>query len=98
MTVYALAQLRITDRAAYDRYRAKFPAVFSQFGGRVLAADEGPQVIEGTWDRHKAVLMEFPDEAAFRAFAVSPEYQEISRDRLAGSEAVVLLIQGLPRS
>jgi len=98
MTVYALAQLRITDRVAYDRYRAKFPAVFSRFGGRVLAADERPQVVEGDWDRHKAVLMEFPDEAAFRAFADSPEYQEISRDRVAGSEAVVLLLQGLTAS
>ncbi len=29
MTVYAIAQLRFTDRAAYDRYQARFAEVFA---------------------------------------------------------------------
>jgi uncharacterized protein (DUF1330 family) len=40
------------------------------------------------------VLMSFPDEAAFRAWADSPAYRDISRDRLAGAEAVVVLARG----
>jgi uncharacterized protein (DUF1330 family) len=39
--------------------------------------------------------MSFPDEAAFRAWADSPDYLEISRDRKAGAEGIVLLAQGL---
>lgn len=95
MTVYCIAQLRFTDRAAYDRYQAAFMPVFQKFKGRLLAADEAPQVVEGQWDREKLVMMSFPDEAAYRAWAESPEYLEIARDRHAGSEAVVLLVQGL---
>jgi len=95
MSVYAIAQLRITDRAAYDRYLAKFMGVMKRFQGRVLAADEKPQVIEGEWDRDKVVLLSFPDEKAFREWVESPEYVEISRDRKAGSEAVVLLVKGI---
>ena len=95
MTVYAIAQLRFTDRPAYDRYQAAFMPVFLKFQGRLLAADEAPQVVEGDWDREKLVLMSFPDEAAYRAWAESPEYQAISKDRVAGSEAVVLLVKGL---
>ena len=95
MSVYAIAQLRITDRAAYDRYQAKFMGVMKRFQGRVLAADESPQVIEGEWERDKVVLLAFPDEAAFREWADSPDYQEISKDRKAGSEAVVLLVKGI---
>jgi len=52
-------------------------------------------VLEGTWDRDKLVLMSFPDEAAFRAWSNSPEYLEISKDRKAGAQGVVLLAQGL---
>jgi uncharacterized protein (DUF1330 family) len=52
-------------------------------------------VVEGKWDREKLILMSFPDEAAFRAWATSPEYQEIAKDRLAGSNGVVLLVKGL---
>lgn len=37
MTVYATAQITITDRAAYDRYQMRFMEVFNQFAGRLLA-------------------------------------------------------------
>lgn len=95
MTVYAIAQLKFTDRAAYDRYQARFMDVFRRYQGTLLAADETPQVIEGQWDREKVVLMSFPDESAFRSWAQSPDYQEISKDRQAGADTVVLLVQGL---
>ena len=101
MAVYALAQLRIHDRERYNRYMnnfvARFTDVFGKFGGKMLAADEAPRVLEGDWwDRNKVVLMEFPDQAAFTAWATSPEYNEIAVDRKAGAEAVVLLVQGYP--
>ena len=95
MTVYAIAQLKFTDRAAYDRYQARFIEVFRRHPGTLLAADERPEVIEGEWDREKVVLMSFPDEAAFRGWAQSPEYQDISKDRLAGADTLVLLVEGL---
>jgi uncharacterized protein (DUF1330 family) len=94
MTVYVIVQLKMTDRAAYDRYQARFFDVFRKFSGRLLSADEYPLVLEGRWDRDKLVLMSFPDEAAFRAWADSPDYLEISRDRKAGAEGIVLLAQG----
>jgi len=96
MGVYALAQLRIHDKARYDRYMSRFMPVLEQYEGVLLAADEAPRVLEGQWwDRNKVVLMEFADAAAFRAWATSPEYTEIAEDRKAGAEAVVLLIKGL---
>lgn len=95
MTVYAIAQLRFTDRAAYDRYQARFLDVFRRHPGTLLAADESPNVVEGRWDREKVVLMSFPDEAAFREFVQSPEYEDIAKDRRAGADTVVLLVRGL---
>ena len=95
MTVFAIAQLRFIDRAAYDRYQARFMDIFRRHRGTLLAADESPEVVEGQWDRDKVVLMSFPDEAAFRLWSESPEYQEISRDRRAGADTVVLLAKGL---
>ncbi|MEQ1820138.1 MAG: DUF1330 domain-containing protein [Terricaulis sp.] len=100
MAAYALAQLRIHDAERYGRYMnnfvARYAEVFGKFGGKLLAADDAPRVLEGEWwDRNKVVLMEFPDEAAFTAWATSPEYNEIAVDRVAGAEAVVLLIKGV---
>ena len=95
MTVYAIAQLRFTDRAAYDRYQMRFMDVFRRYRGTLLAADEHPQVVEGSWDREKVVLMSFPDQDEFRSWSESGEYQEISKDRDAGADTVVLLVEGL---
>jgi uncharacterized protein (DUF1330 family) len=95
VTVYAIAELRFTDREAYHRYQAAFMEVFRRYSGTLLAADEAPRVIEGQWDRDKVVLMSFPDEAAFREWAESPDYQRISEDRRAGADTVVVLAQGL---
>ena len=94
MTVYVIVQLKMMDRAAYDRYQARFFDVFRKFQGRLLSADENPAVLEGSWNRDKLVLMSFPDEAAFRAWADSPEYLEISKDRKAGADGIVLLAKG----
>jgi uncharacterized protein (DUF1330 family) len=95
VTVYAIAQLRFTDRAAYDRYQMRFMDVFRRYRGTLLAADEHPQVVEGSWDREKVVLMSFTDRDEFRSWSESAEYHEISKDRDAGADTVVLLVEGL---
>lgn len=95
MTVYVIAQLTFKNRAAYDRYQAKFAQVFAQFDGRLLAADEKPAVAEGEWHANKVVLMSFPDASSYRQWAESPGYQEISKDRKEGADGVVLVVRGL---
>jgi uncharacterized protein (DUF1330 family) len=95
MTVYALAQISIHDRARYDRYVARFMDVFQRFEGRLLAADESPVVVEGAWAHKKVILMAFPDRTAFEQWANSPEYQEIAKDRIASTTGTVLLVAGL---
>lgn len=95
MTVYLIAELKFTDRAAYDRYQTRFFSVFKRFNGRLLAADESPRVLEGASACEKFVMMSFPDDAEANRFATDPEYVEISKDRKAGTEAVVLLVRGM---
>ncbi|HBZ70181.1 MAG TPA: DUF1330 domain-containing protein [Deltaproteobacteria bacterium] len=93
--VYGLAQLTIRDRARYQRYVRRFHDVLAQFGGRLLAADESPEILEGSWERDKVVLLEFESAASFWAWAHSDAYQEISRDRVAATEGTVLLVHGV---
>jgi uncharacterized protein (DUF1330 family) len=94
MTVYVVAQLKFTNRPLYDRYQSRFMDVFKNSGGRVLAADEHPQVLEGQWDREKMVILSFADETQARGFLDSPAYREIAQDRVAGAETVSLLVRG----
>ena len=95
MTVYAIVQLNIHDRPTYDRYVERFMSVFEKFDGKVLAADDHPRVLQGEWNMNRLVLMSFPDRRSFAAWATSPEYEEIAKDRIASSTGVFLLAHGL---
>lgn len=95
MTVFAIIQVEVTDRERYDRYQANFMEVFNQFDGTLVVNDDAPAVLEGEWNKTKVVVISFPDKAAFMAWATSPEYIKISKDRLAGSNATILLAEGL---
>lgn len=97
MTAYVLAQLSIHDRPLYDRYAAKFFPTLEPYGGRLLAAEEAPVVLEGSWDLDKLVLIAFPDAAMARAWMQSEDYQSISKDREAATEATVLMFWGAGR-
>src|SRR5262245_45224435 len=96
--VYALAQITIHDRERYERYVARFPPVLQKFQGRLLAADESPVVLEGDWPHTKVVLIAFGDRAGLERWASSPEYQEISKDRVASTSGTVLLVSGFDPS
>jgi uncharacterized protein (DUF1330 family) len=67
----------------------------TKYGGRLLAADKHPEVTEGRWDGDKVVLMDFPDRETFTAWVTSPEYREISKDRLAAAHTTGILVRGL---
>lgn len=93
---YGIALLHITDPAAYDRYRRRFAATLEGTGGRLLAADANPGVLEGEWSGDKVVLLEFPDAGSFASWMTSTRYREVARDRHAGSHAIVLSVRGIP--
>ena len=95
MSVYLIAQLTFSDRKVYARYQERFIDVLRRFDGKLLAADESPEVLEGSWLSDKLVLLSFPDRDAFREWSESSAYQEILKDRKAGAHATVLLVKGL---
>ena len=94
MSAYVVAQLRFTDEAAYRRYQRRFADVFAGSGGKLLAADEAPIVLEGKWASNKLVIMEFDGRETARQFLQSPAYQAISEDRKALAETIAFWCGG----
>ena len=48
-------------------------------GGRLLAADARPEIVEGQWSGHKVIVMAFPDRDTFAMCSTSAEHREIRR-------------------
>jgi len=95
VTVYAVALLSIHDRARYDRYVAAFMPVLVKYGGRLMAADDHPEIIEGKWPGDRVVMLAFPNRDTFTSWATSPEYRQIAEDRIAAADTTVLLVRSV---
>lgn len=94
MSSYFLALIDIRDAAEYDRYLAGFDAAFAPFGGEVVAVEDNPRVLEGTWPAGRTVLIRFPDDDALRRWYDSPAYQAIALHRRAAATADIAVITG----
>lgn len=94
MSAYFIAQISIHDEGEYQRYLDGHDEVFAKFGGKVLAVDEDPVVLEGEWPYTRTVLIHFSDEAEARRWYDSPEYQELVRFRHRASRANIVLVEG----
>jgi len=94
MSVYFLANIRITDEKEYQLYLDRADTVFSAYKGKYLAVDKNPEVLEGEWNGGRAVLIHFETREDFDAWYHSQKYQEILQYRLSASESNSILIEG----
>ncbi|HZR82929.1 MAG TPA: DUF1330 domain-containing protein [Candidatus Binatia bacterium] len=96
MAVYIINNMTIHDRAAYDRYVRAFLPIFRKYDGELLAAVDEPPPTEGEWPYDRTVVIRFPSREAAEKWYRSAEYQEIARDRYAGTKSNVVILDGLP--
>ena len=68
MAAYVIANVEVTDPAAYEEYRAKVPGTIAAYGGRYLARAGATEVLEGDWTPHRLVILEFPSLAQLKAW------------------------------
>jgi len=94
MGIYFMANIRIRNEQEYQRYVDRVDEVFKKYKGRYLAVDSKPDVVEGTWDYSRAVLIRFETKDDFEAWYNSSEYQEILQLRLRSAECDSILIHG----
>jgi uncharacterized protein (DUF1330 family) len=94
MAAYFVAEIEITDPAAYATYRPLAAATVQQYGGRFLARGGKVELLEGGPEPKRVVITEFPDAAAARRWYDSPEYQEALKIRLASSTGRVFIVEG----
>lgn len=95
MPVYLINNMTIHDRGEYDAYVRTFMAVFRNFDGQVLVAQDAPSPIEGTWPYDRTILLSFPTREEALRWYESPEYQAIVVHRFNGTTSNVVMLDGL---
>ena len=94
MPAYFIAEVNVTNPAGYEAYRPLAGASIAQYGGKFLARGGKTELLEGSPDPARIVVIEFADIDAAKRWYNSPEYQAALKIRLANSTGRVLLTEG----
>jgi uncharacterized protein (DUF1330 family) len=94
MPAYLIANIEVTDREGFERYRQAVPAVIAAHGGRYIVRGGDKRVLEGNLPLHRLVILEFPSMQAAQGFYDSPDYAPLLALRLASTKGDAVLVEG----
>lgn len=95
MSAYVIADIEVLHPKDYENYRGMVPPTIAAFGGRFIARGGKVEVLEGAWQPHRLIILEFPDAATARRWWESPEYAEAKKIRQANSRGSLVLVEGV---
>jgi len=95
MPAYVIAQIDIKDPVRYEDYKAMSPVSIKKFGGRFIARGGQTEVLEGTWQPKRLVLLEFPSVEVARQWWASEEYAPAKALRQATSDGDMIILDGV---
>ncbi len=88
MSVYVIADIKITDDAWVPGYAASAHDIVHKHGGKYLARSGNISVLEGEpLDTSLIAILEFPSAEAVEAFVNDPDYAPFAASRQAGSDS-----------
>ncbi len=91
---YIYVEMTIHDPEQFKQYTALSAPAVAAAGGRYIVAGVRPEVLEGGFEAHRIVVVEFATTAQARAFYHSAAYQAAKAKRVGAAEFKMLLLQG----
>ena len=93
MSVYVIADIKVTDDEWVPEYAARVHNLVHKHGGKYLARSANVRTLEGEpLDTSLIWLLEFPAAEAVEAFVTDPQYAPFAEARRRGSESRLQLI------
>src|SRR6185295_3067652 len=93
MTVYMIADIKITDNKWIPTYAASVHELVHKHGGKYLSRSGNVKTLEGSpLDTNLIAIMAFPSAKAAESFVTDPAYIRYAAARRGGSESRFQLI------
>jgi len=94
MVAYIIAEVEVTDPAAYEKYRKLVAPSLAPYGGRFLVRGGVSEALEGEAP-HRMVMLAFETMEAARAWHASTDYAEAKALRLRAAKSRLILVEGV---
>jgi uncharacterized protein (DUF1330 family) len=94
MAAYVIAEIEVTDPAAYEDYRKQVPGVIAKYGGKYVVRGGKVESLEGGWSPKRMAVVEFPSMDQALKFYRSPEYAPLIKIRQKASRGKLIIVEG----
>ena len=91
---YAIFNINVNNPANYKNYIDQVKPVAEKFGAEYIIRGGENQVIEGTWQHPRTVVIKFPSYEKALEWYNSDEYKPIKQIRLDNAETNGIIIKG----
>ena len=92
MPAYILVDLELTDKEKFKDYANTVQKTVTTYGGRYTCRWGYPETLEGEWQAHRIVMIEFPTVEQARKWWDSEEYRPLKKLRRECSSAQIILV------
>lgn len=94
MPAYFVLHNRILDARKLQAYIPKALETMEPFGPRVLVLDESSEIIEGSTDLPRTIVIQFDSREDAMAWYHSPAYRAVLPLRLEATEGFAKIVDG----
>ena len=91
---YVIFNIEVTNPEAYKQYVQSVKPIAEQFGGEYVVRGGNNQVVEGSWQYSRNIVIKFPSYEKALEWYNSKEYQPIKQIRLDNAKSNGIIIQG----
>ncbi|MFN0156833.1 MAG: DUF1330 domain-containing protein [Bacteroidota bacterium] len=95
MPAYVIVDIDITDPVGYEEYRKLATPTVTAYGGKYIARGGRTEILEGTWQPNRVVILQFDSMEKAKAWLNSPEYAEPRNIRHKTAKANMIVTEGL---
>ncbi len=95
MKGYVIFLEDVFDAAEFERYKQMSPHSIRQYGGKFIIRGSDIEMLEGTFNKSRVVVLEFPSVQAARDWHASDDYADAKDLRLKISKCDAILVAGV---
>ena len=95
MAAYVFVNIEVTDPVRYEEYKRLALPTVTAHGGRYVARGGRCEMLEGTWQPKRVVLLEFPLVQQAKDWWTSDEYKPVKALRQASANTEMMLVEGI---
>lgn len=95
MAAYIIADVQVTDSAGFQAYQNLVGATLAPYGGKFVVRAGRSEVLEGDYQPHRLVMLEFPSYDQAKQWYESQAYADLIPQRQRTSQASIILMEGM---